>query len=184
MQSVNPVLPAREFVPEHLCSPDEAVAAFFGRVKIAPPQLESVGLDDALGRALGQPIAADADYPSAPRSVMDGFAVISDATPGRFEILGDVRMGSGAALPITDVSTMRIPTGGVLPPGATAVVPNEEARVENTFVIIEQAIENGANVAEAAADMRRGESLLAAGRRLRASDIGLLATLGDRKSVV
>lgn len=165
-------------MPDLLRSPREAVAEFLARVPIAPPAVEHVELDDALGRAIAQPVVADDDYPNAPRSVMDGFAVIASATPGSFEILGDVRMGAGATTPITNVSAMGIPTGGVLPAGATAVVPVEEARIEDGVVTIERAVEPGANVAERAADIRRGDLVLAPQRRLRASDIGVLAALG------
>jgi len=165
-------------VPDLLRSPREAVAAFLARVPIAPPPIERVPLDDALGRAIAGTIVADDDYPNAPRSVMDGFAVIANATPGRFEILGDIPMGAGAHVAVTSSSAVRIPTGGVLPPRATAVVPIEEARVEGGFVLVECRVESGVNIAERAADMRRGEPVLAPRRRLRASDIGVLAALG------
>ena len=86
MQSVNPVLPERDLRVERLLPPRQAIVAFFARVTIAPPRIERVALDEALGRVLAEPIVADDDYPNAPRSAMDGFAVRARATPGEFEI--------------------------------------------------------------------------------------------------
>jgi len=177
-QSANPVLPDRAFAPETLLPPRQALVAFFSRVTLAPPQTERVELDDALGRVLAEPIVADDDYPNAPRSLMDGYAVSAQATPGALRIGGEVRMGAApddAAAPATAV---RIPTGGVLPKGADSVVPFEDVRVESGVVIIEERVKAGDNVAERGGDMLRGETILPARRRIRAPEVGVLATLG------
>ncbi len=178
MQSVNPVLPARAFTPEALLPPRQAIVAFFTRVTLAPPRVERAPLDDALGRVLAEPIVADEDYPNAPRSLMDGFAVLARATPGALEVAGEVRMGAAPHGSAAPASAVRIPTGGVLPAGADAVVPFEGVRLENRVVIIEARVNPGDNVAERGADMRRGETVLSARRRIRAPEIGVLATLG------
>ncbi|MGA7247714.1 MAG: hypothetical protein WBW89_08145, partial [Candidatus Cybelea sp.] len=92
MQSVNPVLPGTGFAAERLLPPRQAIVAFFARVTIAAPAIERVPLDDAPGRVLAGPIVADDDYPNAPRSLMDGFALCAQALPGEFEIVDAVRM--------------------------------------------------------------------------------------------
>jgi molybdenum cofactor synthesis domain-containing protein len=178
MQSANPVLPGRGFVAEKLLPPRQAIVAFLTRVLIAPPDIEHVSLDDALGRVIARPIVADRDYPSEPRSAMDGFAVVASATPGTFEIVGEVRMGVAPSAAAATASATRIPTGGVLPDGTDVVVPFEDARVENGVVIIDEAVDAGANTVEVAADMRGGDTVLHPRRRLRAGEIGVLATLG------
>jgi molybdenum cofactor synthesis domain-containing protein len=178
MQSVNPVLPARAFTPETLLPPHQALVAYFSRVTVTPPRVECVALDDALGRVLAEPVVADDDYPNAPRSLMDGFAVSARATPGAFGTAGEVRMGAVADAAAAPASAVRIPTGGVLPGGTDAVVPFEEVRIEDGVVIIEARVSPGENVADRGADMLRGEEVLAAPRRIRAPEIGVLATLG------
>ena len=181
MQSVNPVLPQAGFAVERLLPPRQAIVAFFSRVTISPPQVELVSLDEALGRVLAEPIAADDDYPNAPRSAMDGFALNARATPGTFEIAGEVAMGSAPAGSIAAQSTFRIPTGGVLPEGADAVVPIEEVRVVGNVLVVETPVAPGSSVIEPGGDMRRGEVILAARARIRAPQIGVLATLGVTK---
>jgi molybdenum cofactor synthesis domain-containing protein len=161
-----------------LLPPRQAIVAFFTRVPIAPLGVERVALEHALGRVIAEPIAADDDYPNAPRSLMDGFAVVAQATPGRFEIIGDVSMGAPSRAAATKESALRIPTGGVLPPGADAVVPIEDVRIDGRFITIEEEVPVGANLAERAGDMRRGETVLHPRRRVRAAEVGVLAALG------
>ncbi|MFY9883648.1 MAG: molybdopterin molybdotransferase MoeA [Candidatus Cybelea sp.] len=178
MQSVNPVLPGTGFAAERLLPPRQAIVAFFARVTIAAPAIERVPLDDAPGRVLAEPIVADDDYPNAPRSLMDGFALCAQALPGEFEIVDAVRMGEGARREIDARSAVPIPTGGVLPEGADAVVPIEDARVGERTLVVETPIARGENVAQRGADMCRGETVLAAHTRIRAPEVGVLATLG------
>ncbi|MBV8151289.1 MAG: molybdopterin molybdotransferase MoeA [Candidatus Eremiobacteraeota bacterium] len=178
MQSVNPVLPARRFVPERLLSPHQAVAQFMAQQRVGSLETEAVALEDAHGRVLARRVLADADYPNASRSAMDGIAVLARATPGRFDVVGEVRMGDRASREIDARSTTRIPTGGTLPHGADAVVPVEDVRFDGETATVAQAVAQGENVVPVAADMQKGEALLHAGRRLRPSDVGLFATLG------
>ena len=59
---------------------------YAGRDLAGTRAFERVRLEDACGRILTERIVADADYPSAPRSAMDGFAIESGAAPGRFVV--------------------------------------------------------------------------------------------------
>ena len=178
MQPVNPVLPETGFAVERLLPPRQAIVAFFARVTIAAPRSEMVGLEESLGRVLREPIVADDDYPSAARSAMDGFALRSEQTPGEFQIVESIGMGLAPTAKIIGKAASRIPTGGILPEGADAVVPVEDVRVKGERISVGAPVEPAANVNERGGDMRRGESVVPAGRRVRASEIGLLATLG------
>ncbi len=152
--------------------------AFFARARLAPPGTEMVALDDASGRVLAQSVIAADDYPSAARSLMDGFAIQSRFAPRDFNILAGVVMGAAATTELTPATAMPIPTGGLLPPGADAVVPIEDVRVEGGRLHVGASIDPGSNVAQCGADIRRGETLLQPGRRIRAGEAGVLATLG------
>jgi molybdopterin molybdotransferase len=178
MQSANAVLPAGGFADESLLAPHQAIVAFFARANLAGPTIERVPVDDALGRVLAQPILADDDYPNAERSAMDGFALDARSTPGRFGIAGIVQMGAVLETAIEPSSAVRIPTGGVLPPGANAVIPFEDASVENGELVVRNRLDIGFNVIEQGADMHRGEQLIEGGRRIGPPQIGVLTTLG------
>jgi molybdopterin molybdotransferase len=166
------------FQSEKLLAPAQALETFFACVTPAPPGIERVDLDDAAGRVLAEGIDADDDYPNAPRSAMDGFAIASGATPGRFSVAGEIAMGTAWSGALAPGTALAIPTGGVVPEGADAVVPVEDVRVDGSSLVVAEAVAAGDNVNPRAGDMRRGERVLEPGQRLAGPQIGVLATLG------
>lgn len=140
-------------------------------------QRERVGLDLACGRVVAEPVVVRHDYPDLPRSSMDGFALRSSSTPGTLRISGEVHIGAPQRDLATDAA-MRISTGGVLPCGADAVLPVEAARVDGAMLHIGDAVSPGEFVVAAGSDMRVGETLLDAGRRIGAPELAVLAALG------
>jgi molybdopterin molybdotransferase len=178
MQPQKALLSEAGFAADSLSTPGEALAAFFQRVTIAAPSVETVARDESRGRILASQVVADEDYPGASRSSMDGFAVAAIGTPGMFSIVGSVRMGELPSGTVGAAQAARIPTGGVLPPGTDAVVPIESARVNGDSAAIEQSVAVGENVIPRGADMRSGETVLAPGTVIGPAQIGLLASLG------
>ncbi|MGH7737496.1 MAG: molybdopterin molybdotransferase MoeA [Candidatus Tyrphobacter sp.] len=168
----------RSFDEERLLPPAQALERFFAGVAIADPPEERVSLTQARARVLACEVDADAEYPSTRRSAMDGFAVAAASTPGRLRVTGDVRMGERFHGTVAAGEAVRIPTGGVIPQGADAVVPIESASVRNGTVCIEEPVIAGADVIERGSDMRAGERLLRKGRRIGAPELAVLATLG------
>lgn len=178
MRGSNALLSNGGFAIDKLLAPEQALIAFFARANLSDPGTEEVGLDACAGRILSRPIHADADYPQTPRSTMDGFAVASADTPGSLKIVGEVAMGSAPKSPLARGTALKIPTGGLLPFGADAVVPFEDARADENLVAIATPIAAGDCVRPVGSDMRLGELLLSPGRRIAAAEVGLLATLG------
>jgi molybdenum cofactor synthesis domain-containing protein len=166
------------FIEENLSSPAEAVATFLARVNVAPRAAERVRLEDACGRILAETIHADADYPSAPRSAMDGFAVAAARAPGTFALIGEIAMGRPWGSRLAPGETVRIPTGGVVPDGTDAVVPIEDARVASRSIVVEAPLQAGENVNPRAGDMTAGTRVLVPGTRIGGPQLGVLATLG------
>ena len=147
---------------------------------IAPPEIEHVALDDALGRVLARPIVADDDYPNA-RAFGDGrLRSRRERDAGqRLKLPVRSEWASRRARPRRMPRRLRIPTGGVLPDGADAVVPFEDARARRRTSLSSTARSIPAQTSwKSRADMRRGEIVLQPERRVRAAEIGVLATLG------
>ncbi len=163
---------------KRLLPPSEALERYFALFSAAAPMVERVALDDADGRVLGAAAAADRDYPDARRSSMDGFAVCTASTPGTLRIAGEIRIGRAPERAIARDEAMRIPTGGIVPEGADAVVPIERVEISGESVRIRERVEAGEAVVARGADMRAGEQILSAGRRIGAAELALLATLG------
>jgi molybdopterin molybdotransferase len=73
---------------------------------------------------------------------------------------------------------MRIPTGGVLPAGADAVLPVEDATERDGELLAAAAPQARAYLTPRGDDMLAGDRVLEAGRRIGAAELSVLATLG------
>lgn len=152
---------------------------------IRPAEPVRTLLADAHGCALPAGITAPRDLPPFPSSAMDGFAVrsadvagASSRAPARLQLADEVRMGFAPAGPVPPGGAVPVPTGGMLPAGADTVVPVEVARIEGGSVVVDAPSAVGRNVRPAGEDLRRGEVLAPAGRRLEPADLGALAAGG------
>jgi len=147
---------------------------------------EKVFLHEAYGRYLLKDVLAPEDIPSFDRSTMDGFAVRAGDTfgasvslPAYMEVAGETLMGQDAAGFLETGKAWAIPTGGMLPSGADAVVMLEYTEDLNEYTIgITRPVAPGENVVRRGEDVSNGSLVLRSGHRLRPQDIGLLAALG------
>ncbi len=146
---------------------------------------ERVALSDALGRALAGDVAAPFNVPPHDNAAVDGYAVFfDDLLPGGDTVLPvTARVAAGHPLgrPGRRGEAVRIFTGAPMPAGFDTVLMQEDCRAEGDTVAIPPGIARGANRRCAGEDLRAGSVALAAGRRLRPEDIGLLASLGCRE---
>ena len=166
------------FREENLLSPASALAAFFAASTLTPPRVERVALDESFGRILARAAVADRDYPDAPRSAMDGFAILSSNVPGTLKLAGAIAMGTAWTGSFSSGIAVRIPTGGIVPAGANAVVPIEEVVEADGAIAVAGAVAAGENINPRGGDMPHGERVLSPGSRIGAPAMGVLATLG------
>lgn len=146
---------------------------------------ESVELTECVGRVLAETVSASVDVPGFRRSAMDGYAVRGETTfgaseydPISFEIVGEVLPGQVPDRIVGKGEAVRIMTGAPLPDGADAVVMAEVCQERGDVVEIIQAVAPQKNVGAVGEDIRKGEVVLEAGRRLRPQDAGLLSSIG------
>ncbi len=164
---------------------DEALARLLANIS-PMAGTESVATFDADGRVLGTDIVSALQVPAFDNSAMDGYAVRSaDAqTPGMvLKVTQRIAAGHmGQALQAGEAA--RIFTGAPVPPGADAVVMQEEAEVLPpqpdglTEVRLSSAARAGQWVRQSGEDVQRGATVLAAGTRLGPAELGLAASLG------
>jgi molybdopterin molybdotransferase len=160
---------------------EDARRAMAERVS-AVAETESVSLIEADGRVLAEPLIAPIDLPNFDNSAVDGYAVrfASLAASGEtvMPIVGRVAAGhaSAAALPDTAV---RIFTGAPMPENFDTVFMQEDCReLGDGRVLLPAGLEQGANRRPRGEDIARGDTALAAGRRLGPREIALAAALG------
>ncbi len=169
-----------------LLTPEEAQTRFRRAYTPHPRGSERVALAEAFGRVLARDVVAPDDLPAFDRSTVDGYAVRADDTTGasaghpmELALVGEVLMGRPAPRAVGRGESLRIPTGGMLPAGADAVVMLEDVEVrDGRTIAIRRPARPGDNVIRRAEDVSRGEVALRQGVRLRAQDVGLLAAIG------
>jgi molybdenum cofactor synthesis domain-containing protein len=166
------------FEIDRLMEPGAGVAAYLAAVQLVPVGREHVPLEAAVGRILAEDLLAESPVPADDRSTMDGFAVRAADGLAPRRIVGAIRMGHAPPGPLHAGEAMRIPTGGVVPPGADAVVPVEDAQERDDIMVPTEAPEPGASITPRGDDMQPGTLVLRAGRRIGAAELSVLATLG------
>jgi molybdopterin molybdotransferase len=161
---------------------DEALAILAQR--ITPLPVETIPLDEGLDRVLAEDIVAALDVPHFDRSAVDGYGVrardtfgASDYNPIPLTLKGEIFPGRALDLSLGANEAVRIMTGAPLPAGADAVVMAEYAEEDKGHVNILQPISPLKNVGRVGEDIRRGDVVLARGRRLRPQDLGVLASI-------
>jgi molybdopterin molybdotransferase len=142
-------------------------------------KVEVVGLSEAAGRVLAEPVTSDRDYPTLSRSVRDGFAVRAADLPGELFVIGEVRAGESFAGEVQPGEALEIMTGAPLPRGADSVVMVEHCTVAGDRVTVPRTLTRGENVSPKASQARESEVLLEAGHRLGFAEIALLAMVGS-----
>ena len=166
---------------------DEALAAVLDGVRPLDPEV--VPVEEAAGRVLAVPVAADRDQPAFDRSAMDGFAVRSEdvrEAPVRLRVVGEVAAGGTPDRVVGPGEAVRIMTGAPVPPGADAVQMVEKTRPDGSDgVVIEAAVPAGRHIARQGEDIRAGQVALDVGDRLTTARLGLCWTFGAaRVSVI
>jgi molybdopterin molybdotransferase len=144
---------------------------------LEPTPAETVALAEAWNRVLARPVLARLTQPPADVSAMDGYAVrAGDATEGaRLSVIGTAPAGHPFAGQVGPGQAVRIFTGGYVPPGADAILMQEDAEAAAGTVTVKEAVRPGRWIRRRGLDFAEGETLLAAGRRLTARDVGLAA---------
>jgi len=167
-----------------LLTPQEAREVFARAYTPVPLGAERAPLSQALRRVLAQEVRASSDLPAFDRSTVDGYAVrsvdtarASSGTPVNLQVIGEVFMGAPVQFAVGAGQAARIPTGGMLPEEADAVVMQEHAVRKDGAVSVERPVKTRDNVIHRGADIKAGEVVLRPGRRLRPQDLGLLAGL-------
>lgn len=148
--------------------------------------VETVSLDDALGRVPAEPLTAPHALPGFARATVDGFAVrasdtygASEGLPSYLEFAGESRMGVPPESEVRPGTAVAIATGAPLPPGADAVLKLEHTQAA-TQELLEalRPVTPGEGMVRADEDAAAGAELVPPGRPLRAQDLGMLAAAG------
>lgn len=144
---------------------------------LCPTPAEVVALADAWNRVTAQRVVARLTQPPADVSAMDGYALrASDGlVDAILHVIGAAPAGHPFDGPIGPGQAVRLFTGSVVPSGADAILLQEDATRDGDTVRINEAVIAGRHIRRKGQDFSAGDTVVPAGRRLTARDVGLAA---------
>ena len=153
---------------------DEALAIL--RDVPAEYRVETIPIEDALGRVLAATVRSPIDSPPFDKSAMDGFALAAGDNAALYRITETIAAGAASGRAVGNGECARIMTGAMLPPGADRVIRKEYVE-EKQGTIRPRTPEPGDNVIRKGSHLRAGETVLAP-KVIAPQDIGTLAASG------
>jgi molybdopterin molybdotransferase len=165
-------------VNKGLLGVDEALARLLAGARPVAG-IEEVPTLEATGRVLARAQRSAMDVPPMDNSAMDGYAVrLADLQDRNSLRVAQKIMAGSVGKPLEPGTAARIFTGAPIPPGADAVVMQEQTAIEGEFVSIKDKPKPGDWVRHVGSDVKKGGEILAAGKRLEPQDTGLAASVG------
>ena len=153
------------------------------------PGAESVSTFDADGRVLAQDLLSSLDVPAHDNSSMDGYAVRSSDWENSATVLQvSQRIAAGSSgHALAPGSAARIFTGAPIPPGADAVVMQEDCETVDAGAAVVPGVRvrvqprPGQWIRRRGEDVSSGTAVLRRGDRLTPAALGLAASIGFDK---
>ena len=175
--------------PAKMLTLNEAVARFSENI-VSVCKAEKVKLASAEGRIIFSDIISSIDVPPHNNSAVDGFAVYHDdlnvSGSTTLPIRGRVGAGGNFVENPGRGQAIQIFTGAPIPQRTKALSPDtifmiEDVVVDGDKIILPEGQMKGANIRMAGEDVKRGDTVINCGKRLRPQDIGMLAAIGYSK---
>jgi molybdopterin molybdotransferase len=160
-------------------APDAARELVLGEV--VPLDGEPVALDECLGRVTAAEVRSEIAIQPFDNSAMDGYALRSadvQAGGARLRLVGESRAGHPSPVPVGKGEAIWISTGAMVPEGADAVLPVEDAHEEDGFVLPARPVRSRENIRRAGEDVQAGKVLFEPGQRISAAEVAVLAAAG------
>jgi molybdopterin molybdotransferase len=139
-----------------------------------------LSLSQALGCFAAEDYFARLPLPAFDNSAMDGYAVVASscAKGKRLRVTAEQPAGRDKQLRVSPGEAIRIFTGAPVPQGADAIVMQEDVTRDGDEIVINTDVEAGEFVRRRGCDLSEGQKILAAGERIAAATIALLASQG------
>ena len=155
-------------------------------------QGELINIEETVGRTAAEDVYSSCNIPDFNRSTVDGYAIVAsdsfgvtDSIPVFLDVVGQVDMGKSTDIVISKSKTAYVPTGGMIPLGADAVIMIEYIEeMDSRTIAAYSAIAPGENVIKIGDDVLKGDKLIHKGKLLRPQDIGVLTAAGVRQVLV
>lgn len=146
---------------------------------------ETLPLGECAGKILAEDVRAPLALPPFSNSAMDGYALRREDTleatadnPVRLRC-SEVIAAGATHLPVVEPGVaVQILTGAPVPPGADAVIRQEDVESGEGHITIRRAVRQGENIRRAGEEIAVGDVPLRAGMRVTPGAVALAANLG------
>lgn len=145
---------------------------------------EQISFNDSLGRVLAVPVKSDMDMPPWDKSTVDGFACRHDDLGNELTVIETVAAGVMPAMEVTPGTCSRIMTGAAVPWGADYIFMLEDSEEKEGGKVRFTGKAAKSNIAKAAEDLYKGQTVLKAGRIIKPQDIAVMAVVGATEVTV
>jgi molybdopterin molybdotransferase len=150
-----------------------------------PTTPETVALDNALDRVTATPIKATLPVPSFDHSTRDGYAAKSRdleqarvSAPVTLRVTGEIQAGCTEFPTLGTGQTLRIMTGGAIPPGSDLVMAQEDVETNDNTIIVNQPPAAGSFIRKKGSSIAKGKVIVRSGTTIAPDHLALLATAG------
>lgn len=151
-----------------------------------PLKTEKVHFASSLGRVLAEDMKAEENIPGFRRSTVDGYAVratdtqgVTESIPVFLDVIETVAMGAAPTKAVGPGQAIYVPTGGMVPEGADAMVMIEFCeKFDETSIAVYDPVSPGRNVVTIGEDIAKGRGFLSKGQVIRPQEVGVLASAG------
>ena len=149
-------------------------------------EIEEISIDESLGRVLASDVVTSEGYPTFDRSVVDGYAVISNDVSGATETMPvflekiyEVKMGENVTNELKSGECIYVPTGGMIPKNADSVIMIEHTEnLSDKKIAIYKNSQSGKNIVKKYSDIKKDETVIQKSEIINECHIGLLSVLG------
>jgi molybdopterin molybdotransferase len=145
---------------------------------VLPLDPERIAIAEALDRVLAGEVQASGDVPPFDSSAMDGYAVNEGPAGRTLKVVGESRAGAPSDHLLAEGEAIRISTGAAVPPGATAVIPQEQVDARNGAIALKAVVAQGQHIRPAGEVMRAGAPVLVPGTRLGPGELAAAIAAG------
>jgi molybdopterin molybdotransferase len=150
---------------------------------VTPLPIETIGVEDALGRYLAEPISARRTQPASDLSAMDGFAMASGDIAGPWQVIGESAAGHPFAGQVRRGTAVRVSTGAVMPEGAAIVILQEDLTLSGDSAALsgEPPSPPDKHIRRSGLDFVAGGQVLGAGSRIGSAQAALAISAGHSR---
>ena len=155
---------------------DEATAIITSRAWRLPTERAPIG--ESLLRVLAEDVCSDVNMPPFDKASMDGYACRRVDAFAPLRVVEHIAAGVSPTRALGPGECAKIMTGAPMPPGADCVLIVERVEEAEDGLIRYTGTSVQENFCPCGEDVRVGDWVLAAGRRLQPQDLAVLAAVG------